>query len=51
MAIYFSTGKLGDGMSLLAPSNAPACVTAVISAHTIRCAYAWQFLIIQYKMF
>lgn len=48
---YVAPSAITQGMSLLVPSNATACITAVISAHTIRYAYAWQFRIIQYKMF
>tara|TARA_R110000772_G_scaffold165646_2_gene277110 strand:+ start:94820 stop:95158 length:339 start_codon:yes stop_codon:yes gene_type:complete len=48
---YVAPPSITAGMALIVPSNATACITAVVTAHTIRYAYAWQFRIIQYKMF
>ena len=39
---------LGAGMFI--PGNADECMTAVITAHVIRYAYAWQYRIVQYKL-
>jgi len=38
------------GMGLLLPSNTILCLTAVVSAYTVRYVYAWNVRIIQYKL-
>jgi hypothetical protein len=37
-----------QAMSLVVPDNAPICVSALISAHTIRWVWQWQVRFIEY---
>ena len=42
---------VSTGATLVIPSNATACIAAIISAHVLKWAYSWQVRILQYKLF
>ncbi len=48
---YVMPVAITQGMALIVPGNTTACLTAVVTGHTVRYVYAWQFRIIQYKLF
>ena len=37
-----------QAMSLVVPSNAPACISALVSAHTTKWVWQWQVRFIEY---
>lgn len=47
---YAAPAAIAQGMGLLLPSNTTACLTAIVTAHTARYVYEWQFRIIQYRL-
>lgn len=38
------------GIAMICPSNLPACVSIIITAHLLRYAYDWNVRVIQYKL-
>lgn len=38
-------------LGFVMPSNAPACVSAILTTHTLRWAYEWNVKVVQMKLF
>lgn len=49
--IVASPDWVGVAASMVIPSNASACLAAIVSAYVLKWAYAWNVRIIQYKLF
>lgn len=47
---YVAPPAISQGMSLLLPSNLNQCLTAIVTAYTVRYVYSWQARIIQYRL-
>jgi hypothetical protein len=39
------------GLSLVIPSNAPLCISSILTAHLIRWVYEWNVKVIQLRLF
>lgn len=46
---YAMPQAISDGAGLVMPGNTVPCITAIITAHTLRYAYAWNTRIVQLK--
>ena len=48
---FVSPPFLSTAVSWVVPDNFTACVSAILTAHLLKWAYAWQVRILQYKLF